>query len=151
MGGCWHSLQLLIPARVLLSWPSQDGHTQINEEVWKPSACYLKAGFFSWQVSGRKTKPSQRSVEGEIYYYLQQVRTLGIFPKAVSLWRAKLGKSSAKGTYILMKVFEQRKIQHRIENSVSNWGKDRQRPSFSWLKSGGSSQHFFCLPHGKEP
>ena len=41
-----------------------------------------------------------------------------------------------------MKVFEQRKIQRRIENSVLNWGKDRQRPSFSWLKSGGSSQHF---------
>ena len=65
------TLQLLIPARVLLLWPTQEGHTQINEEVWKPLACYLKTGFFSWQASGQKTKPSTELIHTELKAFLE--------------------------------------------------------------------------------
>lgn len=47
--------------------------------------------------------------------YLHQIsRTLGIFSKAVSPQTPKLKKFKAKGTCILMKWLEQRKIQHNI-------------------------------------
>ena len=91
VGGCWHSLQLLIPARVLLSWPSQEGHTQINEGVWKPLACYLKTGFFSWQASGQKAKPSTELIYTELIAFLEMGEDLW---NKIYMWFYKLGFTS---------------------------------------------------------
>lgn len=54
------TLQLLIPAESCCT-AHTGGSYPVNEEVWKPLACYLKTGFFSWQASGPEDKTQHRT------------------------------------------------------------------------------------------
>ena len=80
----------------------------------------------------KTSKPKHR----KIYYFLQQVRTLRIFPQTVSTQQQELENFKPKGTCILQRGLSRGEFQHRLG------GKGQQNPSFSWLRSGGSISSF---------
>ena len=81
----------------------------------------------------QKTHPSQRC--GEERIYLQQVRrTQGSFPKQCHSEQQNWGTFKLRVHAYSEGAWE--------ENSARNLGKGSQSPSFSWLKSGGSTSSF---------
>ena len=63
----------------------------------------------------KTSKPKHR----KIYYFLQQVRTLRIFPQTVSTQQQELENFKPKGTCILQRGLSRGEFQHRLGAKVS--------------------------------
>ena len=93
---------------------------------WLQNVCfsYLTTGFASWWVLSPKTQLSQRAREKR-FYYLQQVRTPGSFPKQCLLeqqnfsWVHAYSWRGLDRVCIFIKGLEQKRIQPRIGAKVA--------------------------------